>query len=55
MELLAEGGDDEEGSIPPGAHQIAVTQEESDAIDRVSLIIAGRNYGVANVLSSFAA
>lgn len=36
MELLAEGGDDDV-ALPPGAQQIAVTEEERDAIERVSV------------------
>lgn len=37
MQLLAEGGDDEEGlPLPPGAQGVSVTEEEREAIERVS-------------------
>lgn len=40
LQLLGEGpGDDDDapgGPIPPGAHQVVVTEEEREAIERVS-------------------
>lgn len=37
LQALLEGADDdEEGGAPPGSHMIQVTQEEKEAIDRVS-------------------
>lgn len=37
LQLLAEGGGDDDVAIPPGAQSVAVTEEERDAIERVSL------------------
>ena len=37
MQLLAEDGDDD-AALPPGAQQISVTEEEREAIERVSYI-----------------
>jgi hypothetical protein len=37
MQLLAEDAD-EDVALPPGAQQISVTEEEREAIERVSLI-----------------
>lgn len=40
LQLLSEdAGDDEGGPLPPGSNQIAVTPEERDAIERVSLFL----------------
>lgn len=37
LQAILEGGDeDEEGGAPPGSHMVQVTQEEKEAIDRVS-------------------
>lgn len=36
MQLLAEDGGDDDVALPPGAQQIAVTEEEREAIERVS-------------------
>lgn len=36
MQLLAEDGGDEDVALPPGAQQISVTEEEREAIERVS-------------------
>lgn len=36
LQLLGEDAEDEEGALPPGTTQIAVTPEESEAIERVS-------------------
>jgi UV excision repair protein RAD23 len=35
MQLLAEDGDDDV-ALPPGTHQVPVTEEEREAIERVS-------------------
>lgn len=37
LQLLGEDIDEEEGSLPPGAQAISVTEEERDAIERVCL------------------
>lgn len=37
LQLLAEDAD-EDGALPPGAHSVSVTDEERDAIERVSLL-----------------
>ena len=37
LQLLSEEGD---GALPPGTHQIHVTEEERDAIERVCLLNA---------------
>lgn len=40
LQLLSEEvGEDEEGSLPPGTQAISVTEEERDAIERVSLTL----------------
>ena len=36
LSLLSEDGDDDDAPLPPGAQAIAVTEEERDAIERVS-------------------
>lgn len=39
LQLLSEDlGEDEEGQLPPGTQAISVTEEERDAIERVSLL-----------------
>ncbi|KAH8910103.1 UV excision repair protein Rad23 [Coniochaeta sp. PMI_546] len=35
LQLLGEPGGDEDAALPPGAHAIAVTEEERDAIERL--------------------
>jgi len=52
MDLLGE--DDEEAPLPPGAHAISVTEEERDAIERVSRVCTGTGFG-ADFHASFAA
>ena len=37
LSLLAEGGGDDDVPMPPGAQSVPVTEEERDAIERVSL------------------
>lgn len=37
LSLLSEDGDDDDAPLPPGAQAIAVTEEERDAIERVSI------------------
>jgi len=37
LQLLSEDAEDEGGPLPPGSNQIAVTHEEREAIERVSL------------------
>lgn len=36
LQLLSEEGDDEDAALPPGTQAISVTEEERDAIERVS-------------------
>ncbi len=36
LSLLSESGGDDDAPLPPGAHQIAVTEEERDAIERLT-------------------
>ena len=36
LQLLAEGGGDDDAPMPPGAQAVSVTEEERDAIERVS-------------------
>ena len=35
LQLLSEVGGDDDAPLPPGAHQISVTEEERDAIERL--------------------
>lgn len=51
MDLLGE--DDEEGPLPPGTHAVSVTEEERDAIERVSEVYPRRGLD-ANLYASFA-
>jgi len=37
LQLLSEEGDEEDAALPPGTQAISVTEEERDAIERVSL------------------
>lgn len=39
LQLLGEDGDDD-AALPPGAQAISVTEEERDAIERVSLVLS---------------
>jgi UV excision repair protein RAD23 len=36
LSLLSESGGDDDAPLPPGAHQISVTEEERDAIERLT-------------------
>lgn len=36
LSLLSEAGGDDDAPLPPGAHQISVTEEERDAIERLT-------------------
>lgn len=49
LQLLSEEGDEEDAALPPGTQAISVTEEERDAIERVSRV--GRE--IENALSLF--
>lgn len=53
MQLLAEDGDDDV-QLPPGAHQVPVTEDEREAIERVSLKTIGLVLALANDIYSCA-
>ena len=49
MQLLAEDGD-EDVALPPGAQQISVTEEEREAIERVSLNHSYNRWGCSKLI-----
>ena len=49
MQLLAEDGGDDDVALPPGAQQISVTEEEREAIERVSLSYSSDILQLANI------
>lgn len=53
MQLLAEDVDDD-AALPPGVQQVSVTEEEREAIERVSYASTISAYAFANVVISYA-
>lgn len=52
LQMLAEGEDGEGVPLPPGAQNISVTEEERDAIERVSNVLLPRGWNETTVQTS---